>query len=233
MTDQIPEHLTWTGSDFSIWVEPLAPYITMTDIDLTPTDVLNSACWRGYVARWEINGDRLYLLDIDGISESAALSLAQMFPGFDHRVFAHWFTGAIIIPVDQQACGSSGSKVLPTTLWLHEGQVLETRNEECSGYLIPQLARTYKDYAPELSDLSERVTISEIEANAIVSDPMGAVPAVPFGHMNWKWEEFKAGMEPYDAVWHFARPWGGSHLHSGYATVVGNRVGSFILTSIG
>jgi|3_EtaG_2_1085321.scaffolds.fasta_scaffold42376_2 hypothetical protein len=184
------------------------------------------------MARWEVNHNRLYLMDIDGISESDPMSLVGIFPGFDYRVFAHWFTGAIIIPVDQQQIGSRSANHLPTTLWVHEGRVFERPNEGRSGYLISNLARAYEDYAPKLSDLSERVTISDIEANSIVSDPMGAVPAKPFGHMNWKWNEFKSELRPDAPVWRFTCPWGGSHLHSGYATVAGNRVDRFILTSI-
>lgn len=232
MTGQVPEYLTWNGAEFPIRAEPLAPYIMMTDIDLLPPGVLNSACWRGYVARWEVNDKRLYLMGIDGISESDPLSLVGIFPGFDYRVFAHWFSGSIIIPVHKKPIGGLGARPMHFTLRVQEGCVFEWPNEGRSGYMISKLARAYEDYAPKLSDLSERVTITAIEANAIVSDPMGAVPAKPFGHMNWKWKEFKSELKPDAAVWRFTCPWGGSHLHSGYATVAGDRVDRFILTSI-
>jgi hypothetical protein len=270
VTTQVPDILTWNGLVFAIRSEPLDPYIRMTDIDLAPSGAANSACWRGYTARWEVNRDRLYLVDIEGISASDPLSLADMFSGFGQRVFAHWFTGVIIISLDHQViqppsdghfgCArqfalSDPLGAVPAApfghmnwkwkelkaelapdgfsclLQVRDGQVIEPRSDGHFGYLT-QLARSYEDYAPALSDLSEQITIPEIEARAMASDPLGAVPAAPFGHMNWKWEEFKAELAPDAAVWRFSCIWGGSHVHGGYASVARKRIGRFILTSI-
>ena len=62
-------------------------------------DGYNTACWRGYVATWEIEDDVLYLNAING-------------PGFgivpswrmtgDDRLAADWFTGVLRVPRGKQ-----------------------------------------------------------------------------------------------------------------------------------
>lgn len=65
-----------------------------------------SACWRGYVGEWELIHDRLYLLAIkasilkDGITRPARLT--DYFPDATDKVFAHWFSGELVIPVGRQ-----------------------------------------------------------------------------------------------------------------------------------
>lgn len=41
--------------------------------------------------------------------------------------------------------------------------------------------------------------IEAIEAIEMVSDPLGAVPPFPFGHLNGPWSRFKSGLDP-DAI---------------------------------
>ena len=66
----------------------------------------NSACWRGYVGHWELNHDRLYLLDLKasvmvyGVERPARLT--DFFPEAKGKVFAHWFSGELRIPVGRR-----------------------------------------------------------------------------------------------------------------------------------
>ena len=55
--------------------------------------------------------------------------------------------------------------------------------------------------------LQEVLSIESIEANAKVFDPLGAVPTVPFGHLNPAWEKLKAGMQPGDEISSFVASW--------------------------
>lgn len=57
------------------------------------------------------------------------------------------------------------------------------------------------------TDLIERCFISEIEAPALIADPLGAVPNLPFGHLNPSWEKLKANMQDEDEIWTFKAKW--------------------------
>lgn len=47
-------------------------------------------------------------------------------------------------------------------------------------------------------------TVEEVEAWERIDDPLGAVPPVPFGHLNSVWRSLKAAMQPGDELWSFA-----------------------------
>ena len=55
--------------------------------------------------------------------------------------------------------------------------------------------------------LREVLSIESIETDAKVFDPLGAVPAVPFGHLNPAWERLKSGMQPGDEISTFVASW--------------------------
>jgi len=62
-------------------------------------------------------------------------------------------------------------------------------------------------FAVEMKDLLEQSTRQEIEAKEIIFDPLGAVPNVPFGHLNASWQKFIANLESGDTLWTFSAPW--------------------------
>lgn len=54
---------------------------------------------RGYIANWEIKQDRLYLIGLTGtLADQSKATLATLFPDYPDRVFAHWFSGELLIP---------------------------------------------------------------------------------------------------------------------------------------
>ena len=98
MTAQIPERLLYQGQTWSMCANPLDDYFAFGGVspgfrwDCT-------ALWRGYVGLWEIQNDRLYLLELNGtLQDGSAASLATVFPDYPERVFAHWYSGALRIP---------------------------------------------------------------------------------------------------------------------------------------
>ena len=61
-------------------------------------------------------------------------------------------------------------------------------------------------------------------------DPLGAVPDLPFGHLNAAWEKLKAGMRPGDTVAVFVAHWeedGVMWERRGYAVIRGGEEASF------
>ncbi len=98
MTAQVTEVLYYKGEQLSMRSEPLSDYFAQ--MGLAPEFQRSStACWRRYVGRWEILLDRLYLVGLSATYEDGeAATLDSLFPGFEGRVFAHWYTGVINIP---------------------------------------------------------------------------------------------------------------------------------------
>jgi hypothetical protein len=52
--------------------------------------------------------------------------------------------------------------------------------------------------------LVHRLSIREIEERERIHDPMRAVPAVPFGHLNGVWRTLTADMEAGEELWYFS-----------------------------
>ena len=64
-----------------------------------------------------------------------------------------------------------------------------------------------REFAVEPRHLEERLTLEEIEAREMVDDPLGAVPNVPFGHLNAAWRTFLESRADADELWSFTAPW--------------------------
>ena len=102
MTVQISEVLIYNGEEYLLESVPLSPYLEKHNIIFGAT---NSACWRGYIGHWLIEGECLYLtnlsahLAIDGNSRWAGeeVGMDYLFPG-QNKVFAEWFSGELRIP---------------------------------------------------------------------------------------------------------------------------------------
>jgi hypothetical protein len=81
------------------------------------------------------------------------------------------------------------------------------------------------EFAVERSHLQERLTVLQIEAREAVTDPLGAVPDLPFGHLNAAWKTFAEGVGADDELWSFTAPWqttwGRREIRTGYVVVRG------------
>jgi hypothetical protein len=84
--------------------------------------------------------------------------------------------------------------------------------------------------------LLERLTVAQIEAREMVEDPLQAVPALPFGHLNSTWCDLVAGLAPRDECWTFSAQWNGDwrgpELRTGYVIWRSRRPVGHILTMI-
>ena len=82
-----------------------------------------------------------------------------------------------------------------------------------------------REFAVERSHLQERLTVLQIEAREVVTDPLGAVPDLPFGHLNAAWKTFAEGVGADDELWSFTAPWqttwGRREVRTGYVVVRG------------
>jgi hypothetical protein len=98
MTAQFSEILHYKGEKLSMRVTPLSDYFVLMGISPDFQDT-STACWRNYVGEWVITLDRLYLIGIRAdYKDGTEVTLGSLFPGYDSRVFAHWYSGVLSIP---------------------------------------------------------------------------------------------------------------------------------------
>ena len=98
MTAQFSESVLLRGETLSLCTEPLAEYL-LTSGSAIELHAESTACWRGYIGTWAIEGERLYLVKLEGTTRTdagwQALGLTDLFPDYPDGVFAHWFTGEL------------------------------------------------------------------------------------------------------------------------------------------
>lgn len=77
----------------------------------------------------------------------------------------------------------------------------------CSKALSKRNARASKRHEPKLlvrkTMLVRRVSVDEVEAQEVVSDPAFGSPGVPFGYLSDAWSAFKGQVGPGDEIWQF------------------------------
>lgn len=99
MTAQVADHLTFQGQEYRLFAEPLSLWLNKRRNRNIRFQQISTACWRGYVARWEVLDDRLFLVNISGhFQDGRELSVAELFPDSPELVFANWVTGTARCP---------------------------------------------------------------------------------------------------------------------------------------
>ena len=67
MTAQAPDILLYRGKKLALCDQILYPYLRRLRKSRRPDFVAPStACWRGYIATWEVRDDMLHLVELDG-----------------------------------------------------------------------------------------------------------------------------------------------------------------------
>lgn len=94
-TAQQGDILVLKGKKYSIYTNPLRPFLDKNPGRLPESHTISTSNWRGYVATWEAKNDRLVLTDV-ATTEIRSV-MAKMFPE-QKEVLADWFTGNIIVP---------------------------------------------------------------------------------------------------------------------------------------
>lgn len=102
-------------------------------------------------------------------------------------------------------------------------------------HLYPTQPYVEKVFQVENEHLGKLVEVSEIEAKEKVFDPLGAVPDLPFGHLNTAWREFIGQMAHGDQLRTFSAnwqsDWGNPELREGYVIVTPDAgIGTFFMT---
>lgn len=104
MTFQTGDRIRYNGEEHELSKLPLDSL--PEDVGRVPGSLIepSTACWRAYIARWEIADSKLWFVGIDAVqyvkgSElNRKVELADIIPGASGRLVASWFTGALSIP---------------------------------------------------------------------------------------------------------------------------------------
>ncbi|HEV2731263.1 MAG TPA: hypothetical protein VGV15_14630 [Terriglobales bacterium] len=107
-TAQQGDILLLKDKKYSIYTNPLEPFLEKNPGKLPKSDVTSTSNWRGYVATWQVKSDRFVLVDVgilhaitrpgqSGFSTELLSVMSKVFPG-QTEVLAEWFTGNVIIP---------------------------------------------------------------------------------------------------------------------------------------
>ena len=101
MTAQFSEILIYEGEELSLCNEPLENFVENNKMDIHFV-FTSTACWRGYIGTWAIEGDRLYLKSLDANINTPdgpkKMGLEALFPDYPDGVFAHWYSGELRCP---------------------------------------------------------------------------------------------------------------------------------------
>ena len=68
---------------------------------------------------------------------------------------------------------------------------------------VPRVYKPGDEFDCKLENLRLKITPEEAEAESIITDPKGRVPAKPFGHLNEGWQKFLAEGQPQYELWTF------------------------------
>jgi hypothetical protein len=116
--------------------------------------------------------------------ESPAPKHSSRWPGFKDRVIVPVLVASLVIVF------------WPVALyWKVKDQASSEETEQPAGQRAFRVAR---------KDLLKRLALEDIERDEMLQDPLGAVPNLPFGHLNPAWQKFKSCLLPDDEVWAFA-----------------------------
>ena len=115
MTAQETDRILIDGVQHELFTNPLDMYRGKYRRDMIfLQDHPNTACWRGYVAEWEIDGGRLFLLKVTGnisykgrgseydiFRDKVPATLSEIFGPVNGRVLATWYSGELRVPIGE------------------------------------------------------------------------------------------------------------------------------------
>ena len=107
-TNQIPDKLVYEGDKYSLNSNPLESYFKIHPEKIPTSNSRNTALWRGYRATFEIQENKLRILDIQVLSQVKRAekkdttvwlsSIDTIFKTPTERSLA-WYTGYLIMPI--------------------------------------------------------------------------------------------------------------------------------------
>ena len=123
--EQLPEIIFIDGVLHTLYTTPLLPWLRNTD-SAPVFDRRTPNCERGYVGKWKIRDDTLWLVGLYAWRNGEYTGIPDL---FDNRceVAADWFTGPLIVePASSEI--PDGAPVKVRTLLVEAGRIVQTQD---------------------------------------------------------------------------------------------------------
>lgn len=119
----------------------------------------------------------------------------------------------------------------PVAIWMKLKDLRKSNNvEDFDPFSEPKVLEV------QMGDLKEQHNLDSIEAKERLIDPLGAVPTIPFGHLNSVWQEFLSKSPEECEYWSFKATWktqwGNEETREGYASVMAGEVKAIFVSAI-
>lgn len=95
MSAQMYDLLTYDGKQYGVAATPLEDYFGAYPHLRPKFTSVNSGCWRGYTALWEVRDDKLWLVGMKMICDTTS-TFESIFPA--GAMFASWVGGKLVCP---------------------------------------------------------------------------------------------------------------------------------------
>lgn len=132
MTAQAAERIVIADEEYLLLSEPLESYLKNRKFKF---DVPNTACWRGYIGKWELKNKELHLIGFDGAIKGKDVDLNYLFPNVS-SIKADWFTGRLRIPIGEMIkyfpAGYASKYLDEMFIEIEKGNVVSTKFEHNS-----------------------------------------------------------------------------------------------------
>lgn len=117
---QVPEIIYIEDMLYSLFTTPLRPWLRAQEPAIV-FDRRTPKCERGYVGKWAIDDDVLWLIGLYGWRDGAYTGVANLFDN-QRKVQADWFTGPLIVEPTSAAI-REGEYPKPKTLLIEAGRL--------------------------------------------------------------------------------------------------------------
>lgn len=121
--EQLPEIIYIDGVLHTLYTTPLLPWLRKQDSQCV-FDRRTPNCERGYIGRWKIEDDTLWLTGLYAWRDGKYTGLSDLF-GERNEVAADWFTGPLIVePASSEIPDGAFPEV--RTLFVEAGRLVRT-----------------------------------------------------------------------------------------------------------
>ena len=121
--EQLPEIIFIDGVLHTLYTTPLSPWLRKLDSS-SVFDRRTPKCERGYIGRWKIEDDTLWLTGLYAWRNGKYTGLSDLF-GDLNEVAADWFSGPLVVEPTSSAI-LDGVYPKGRTLFVEAGRIIQT-----------------------------------------------------------------------------------------------------------
>jgi hypothetical protein len=181
-TAQSPDFLIYNGDTLSLFSNPLE-LLYKNDPENRPQSFFkkakctSSACWRGYIAYWELIDNKIYLVAIKAccfnIEEEADLNSFFKNKVIDGRVFADWISDELVSPSGKMLhythMGYASVFEKEIGFKIERGELIEVKNYDNSKSKFPELSKNGLGLAKFINEHLDKDLFKEKNKGSILA----------------------------------------------------------------